>query len=297
MSAPLVYPVCQIKHNRVCLYPVFENITKKKKENVNSLNNLSSNNYKGEMTEFARKNMTKVLDNWASSLNSVNSKLLGHKSRKAIKMVMVTLTLPSEQVHSDKVIKRECLNKFLIYCNRNFGCSKYVWKAEFQENGNIHFHIIFDKYIHHLDVRALWNSCISKLGYIDAFAKKHGHNDPNSTDIHAVRDISKGFSYLLKYMTKSQCCRLEGGKVWGCSDNLNKLNAVVLEITSKVGDFLCELAVNERVKMIKTDNVTLFYGDMFKILKEQFKSIWNDYREQATLIWCRSFGMDIELDW
>ena len=63
------------------------------------------------------------------------------------KLTFITLTLPSKQIHSDNEIKSKCLNQFLIELKKNHSVSRYIWKAEKQENNNIHFHIIADKFI------------------------------------------------------------------------------------------------------------------------------------------------------
>jgi len=83
----------------------------------------------------------------------------------------ITLTLPVLQRHKDETIKSECLNQFLTEIRQN-GTKNFVWVAESQENGNIHFHIATDSYIDRLEVRKRWNRIIQKLGYIQAFQEK-----------------------------------------------------------------------------------------------------------------------------
>ena len=83
----------------------------------------------------------------------------------------ITLTLPSKQVHNDLEIKK-CLNLFLTRLRQTYDVKNYVWKAELQQNENIHFHLIIDKYIHFKAVRYYWNKSINTLGYVDHYAAK-----------------------------------------------------------------------------------------------------------------------------
>ena len=111
----------------------------------------------------------------------------------------VTLTLSSKQIHSDDEIKKHILKPFIRILQDKHGVYKYIWKAESQNNGNIHFHITLDKFVHWRQVRKYWNKCQDKLCYV----QRSGISDPNSTDIHAVKNISKLENYLIKYLSKS----------------------------------------------------------------------------------------------
>lgn len=129
----------------------------------------------------------------------------------------VTLTLSSKQIHSDDEIKKYCLQPFIRIIQSKYGIHKYIWKAEAQSNGNIHFHITLDKFIHWRSVRKHWNKCQDKLSYVS----RSGLADPNSTDIHSVVNISKLENYLIKYLSKNDDTKRKiEGKTWDCSANL-----------------------------------------------------------------------------
>ena len=106
------------------------------------------------------------------------------------KVGFVTLTLPSSQIkekrfykgisapavvwkHTDKEIKAKCLNQLFVELKKHYDITDRIWKAEKQKNGNIHFHILVNKYIPHADLRKRWNRIINKLGYVDEYKKKH----------------------------------------------------------------------------------------------------------------------------
>lgn len=88
------------------------------------------------------------------------------------KINFVTLTLPSTQVHPTSQITNECFNQFLTEIRQRTKLENYVWRLEFQQNGNVHYHIISDTYLDYFFVQKIWNRIINKLGYVDAFQKK-----------------------------------------------------------------------------------------------------------------------------
>ena len=90
-----------------------------------------------------------MLTGWIKALYynyEENMKKFGTSSRLP---VFVTLTLPSVQRHEDNVIKQQILKPFIEELKERYGVKYYFWKAEIQENGNIHFHLIIDHYIHY----------------------------------------------------------------------------------------------------------------------------------------------------
>ena len=152
------------------------------------------------------------------------------------KLTFITLTLPSKQIHSDREIKSNALNHFLTLLRKRNNNINYIWRAEKQENGNIHFHIVADKYIDFAVLRSLWNRSINRLGYVDRYTEHMRNNcnsfesycsmyqkresmktmkdryargmatnwtSPNSTDIHGLSKIKNVLNYITKYLTKA----------------------------------------------------------------------------------------------
>lgn len=151
------------------------------------------------------------------------------------KLAMITLTLPAMQIHSDEIIKSQCLNQFLIEMKKQHGLKDYIWKAEKQENNNIHFHILVNQYIHWQKIRDTWNRITEKLDYVKKYqsnqkeffkngfqlsknpldkrsmaAQKKAYEtgikenwiNPNSTDIHSLYKVYNAGAYLTKYLAK-----------------------------------------------------------------------------------------------
>ena len=114
------------------------------------------------------------------------------------KVNFITLTLPSRQIHTDEEIVRTCLSPFLEAWSKRRPGLLYVWKAEVQDNGNIHFHITANAFYHYKKLRSTWNRYVEKLGYVT----RSGIQDPNSTDVHSVQQIRNIAAYLVSYATK-----------------------------------------------------------------------------------------------
>jgi hypothetical protein len=158
------------------------------------------------------------------------------------KIALITLTLSSIQIHTDNEIKDILLNQLLVELRRVYKIKHYVWRAEKQQNNNIHFHILTNKFIPWNDLRNRWNRIQQKLGYIDRYrdqmrnfhkdgftvrkdllenwsyksqlkAYKEGlkcdWDNPNSVDIHSVRFVQNIKQYVTKYMAKDSLNMLE----------------------------------------------------------------------------------------
>lgn len=88
------------------------------------------------------------------------------------KINFLTLTLPSAQKHNTAKITNECFNHFLTEIRQRTQMQNYVWRLEFQKNGNVHYHIVTDMYIDYFMAQKIWNRIINKLGYVDAYTRK-----------------------------------------------------------------------------------------------------------------------------
>lgn len=114
------------------------------------------------------------------------------------KINFITLTLPSRQIHTDKEIISKVLSPFLEAWSKRRPGLLYVWKAEVQDNGNIHFHITANAFYHYKKLRRDWNKAVNKLGYVE----RSKLSDPNSTDVHPVHKVRNIAAYLVAYCSK-----------------------------------------------------------------------------------------------
>lgn len=151
------------------------------------------------------------------------------------RLTFLTFTLSSQQKHTDQFIKSQCLNQLITELRREYLMRHYIWRAEKQANGNIHFHLVTNVFIPWWVIQAKWNRIQDKLGYIDSYTEKmrktvhcftdyyniykgqgsymqllkrynqgisSGWRKPNSTDIHSLKKVKNVAAYLCKYMAK-----------------------------------------------------------------------------------------------
>lgn len=263
--------------------------------------NLENNDNDGTLSKKASKSLTTAI-NWLTHL-SKNQRVWCEELKRNVnfKVNFMTLTLPTEQIKSytlpcgkvitgkamnqcfaaanlgfgkleyyytDDFIKHDLLNHFFVLLKREFKVHNYVWRAESQKNGNIHFHITMNKFIYLQDVRNLWNRVLSKTDMIQKyhdrfspmtfedykayryangspklqdvknayeFGVKTNWFQPNTTDIHAVQKIKNLAAYLCSYMTKNnEFFRKIKGFLWRSSALLSKLKSAVAPVTSEV---------------------------------------------------------------
>ncbi len=135
------------------------------------------------------------------------------KKEKQQNITFVTLTLSSQQKHDDKYIKRYMLYPFLEYLKDTENVTCYVWKAESQENGNIHFHILCNRYIKWRNIRTKWNSLQRKEGYIVEYQNKFkSMNLEDYTNFRFAEYKEKLQQFKDKYNEKVQKCKNKGLK-------------------------------------------------------------------------------------
>lgn len=226
--------------------------------------------YQGEMSKGARKRLQAACELMyaISTRKYYNHPLTGKRLSFRIGLLTLTLAAPQQTI-TDRQIKKELLEP-MIRKLRKWGLKNYVWKAEYQKNGNLHFHIFVDCYMDITDTRNIWNRLQAKFHFINNFRSKHGHTDPNSTDIKPVQTEKKMIVYMLKYMMKptkkaeqmelGQERELKDlGKCWDCSKALKTPNDSADFATKEDFDWI-QLALHYgQISEVKTDHCYIYY--------------------------------------
>lgn len=251
----------------------------KRRSHAKSLLNLQDNNHRGRVSRQARNKITNYIN--IILAQATNKKYWSEMDKQYFKFRInfITLTLPSTQVHTDQEIKSKCLGQFLSELRRKFPQVKYFWRAEKQGNGNIHFHLLTDVFYHWRDIRSSWNRIVNKLGYVDRFATIHGYSDPNSTDVHAIKNIKNIGAYLAKYCTKENQSSGLSGRQYGASQNVINLCKVQLtEADFNVKEFE-DIAKVEGIVCQSNEYMVVLYGNIDKLLKKRDSRLGELYRE------------------
>lgn len=219
----------QVRRNKVIEYQITEwNSYAKSEEQLELINNTKSA-YSGEITEAGKKRMKRCLLLWAHSLELFNSDYRHTIKANEKKLVFLTLTLSAVQVHPDQEIKSKILRPFMRWLRDSEGCENYIWKAEVQKNGNIHFHVILDQFVDKDEIRRKWNECQDNLRYHERYQVKFGDKQAPSTQIEIVENQEQIERYIGKYISKTQGCRSIEGRVWDASKNVKTLRYFEIE--------------------------------------------------------------------
>lgn len=270
-----------------------------------------SNLHDGFLSDAGKKRLLKAID-WllyiSTPKDAWNYKL---KKKFTFKINFITLTLPCKQFHSDTFIKSKMLNNFLTVLRQRFAIKHYIWRAEKQKNGNIHFHLILNEFIHHENIKNIWNKILDHHGYIEKYReaqkaffggkfrlrqhllasfsasaqrkayKRNLQNDwssPNTTDVHSTKNIRNLRGYASKYLSKSVDIESEAIQTKSQNETLEQAAKRISE----------KLAVKGRLWFIsqelsKLKSITGFVcsqiGDNLRFLFNKFKDkiIHRDY--------------------
>lgn len=211
--------------------------------------------YSGTVTAGAKKRIQKAVsiliqgsrERWIT--NTVTGK------RQKFKIGFITLTISeTEKNLTAKEAHKLLLEPFLRHCRHKYGMHSYIWKAELQERGQIHYHLTTNIFIPYDKIRDYWNKLQRKAGLLDNFAAKYGHYNPNSTDVHSVYKIKNLEAYLIKYLSKSEEDKGQTqGKIWDCSKSLKKAGYFTTMESIASGDLINELVSKGKAIIKETD--------------------------------------------
>lgn len=234
----------------------------KKGERKNNGKNLildKSKAYKGEVTEKNQKRVKTLINNWCQVISAGN-KL---KKTKHIKLTLLTCTLSSaqqlEKGESDKELKAKLLEPFLKHLKYNYNVVNYFWKAESQKNGNIHFHILIDRYIDKIEVQKVWNRLQDKLNLLRDYKRKYNKENPPSTKIQLFTMNEKGIDYLIKYLTKENEYRKIEGLQLRFSNAVSQLK--------KISQAIEQSEYINLIELLEKHSVWQHYDEYFMVFK------------------------------
>lgn len=270
--------VLSVKPNYCTLYKRNEQYVKgSRKMTDTQLANIRGKKYTGNVTQKSVKSMSNAVG-WLISL-AKQKKAFNPKFNSwfDFRVTFITLTLSATQFNDDRIIKRDMLNSFLVIAKRKWNLLNYVWRAETQANGNLHFHILSDVFIPHDELRSVWNRIQLKHGYIVESAKDL---NPNSTDIHSLKTIGNVEAYVSKYCTKNdETRRTVNGKIYGISDGLNRVRACQIVMDETKANQLRKALKKRKTEVVKKDYAVILYMPVRELINEvefAFKEI-KDY--------------------
>ena len=240
---------------------------------------------------------------------SIRKKVYSRKENKAYsyKVGFCTLTLPEKQKHSDSEIHFQIFKPFIRILKEKYDLGEYVWKAETQDNGNIHYHLTLNVFIHHQDINREWNKQLTKMGY----TFKTPNHERATTQIKATKSIKNLGAYLCKYLSKNDLWRkktppviikedeeIEKGKpptniylfenlkwrkriidikFWDCSDNLKNKKLTLKFINRDHKETFNELIEITTHEIQQEFYSIWFYNEIALKKNEKLNKIYSDF--------------------
>ena len=180
--------------------------------------------YSGTVTEDTKKRMLCALDLLVQRAKP--QQIFSQKTELwwPFKYNFITLTV----TNSGRIIDAKEGNKILLepwlrYMRNKCGLKDYVWKAEMQTNGQLHYHIASSTYLPQNFVRWKWNKTCKEAELLNTFARTYGHFNPPSTEVTHIRNVRDAKAYISKeFAKKNQNTISLKGKIWDCNDTLKR---------------------------------------------------------------------------
>lgn len=272
----------------------------------------SDKKHNGKVSVHARRKVSKAIEYLLFMANDKYLPDTAHGRNYKFKLAFITLTLPSKQCHSDAQIKDKLLNQLLVELRYYHNVRNYVWRAEKQSNGNIHFHILVDQFVPWSELRDRWNRITNKLGYVDRYrdqmrafheggvqvrndllenwsykaqikayqvGKANDWSSPNSTDIHSLARVSRVKEYVLKYCTKDEKSGEIDGRMWGCNFELSDIPGAKRVAYGALKDEVSKLAA--KYPDFRYD------GEYFTVLHVSIQEVYNQGCTELYKIFCQ----------
>lgn len=215
----LVIPMVQVRYTSAICYDYWTGARKAPELHLEHMEKARSKAYSGTMTSTAEKGIRKAVD---LMLQANPTKIIYNtvsKTYHPFKIGFWTLTVSDKTIRPHSEVMKKCLTPFLQWMR--YRKMMYIWKAELQERGQIHYHLTVNRFCEYGEIQKEWNKLQKKAGYLDYYVKQYKHYNPNSIDVHAVHNLKDIEAYLVKYIAKNdKHGRKIEGKVWGCSTTL-----------------------------------------------------------------------------
>lgn len=209
--------------------------------------------YSGNVTDGSRKRILKAVDIFLQRnpetyiWNPVSS------SYHPFRLGFMTLTISDRKTRSHRETY-PLLKELIRTGRRKYGLEDYIWKAEIQARGQIHYHLTISRFWHWQSIRDEWNKLQRRAGFLEDFGLRYGHYTANSTDVHSVKDVKNLGAYICKYIakevSKSGTQKIDG-KVWDCSEKLKEDRFSDIRIGEN------EVKIREALRLGEAEAITL----------------------------------------
>jgi hypothetical protein len=245
----------QIRSKKIVAYTKFTGYTFRtdgQRESVKKL--IDEKKYTGQLKFGAKKRLAKAIDLLVQSTTRtwVTNPATGKQYPFQIGFTTLTVHSPDRNIDAKEAYKN-LLGPFLQWLRRSHNTYLYIWKAELQTRGQIHYHLLLGNYVDKKAIRKKWNELQQQHGYLDQYYKVKGHYNAPSTEIKNALKHEDVAGYLIKEISKSiQNQTALNGKVWDCSSNLKEVAFF---------DLSAEKYAPNIANLVRQNKITIAYSD------------------------------------
>lgn len=261
-TANFQYTELQIRAKSIITYPQFTySISKKSKDILNKKKNIAEHRekaYSNILSEGAKKRMSRAIDILCQC--AIKKRIYNNVCKKYVthRLSFITLTISAKSNISLKNGYELGLKRFLNILRKRKLITNYIWKAEIQQRGQIHYHITTTAFIEYQIIRDIWNNIQLSNGWLDDYFNSKGHYNANSTDIHAVKHVNDLSAYLIKEFVKSHQNNFsDNGKKWDCSQNLRGKKYFTVAETTENLLLIRKYKADNKIVEIKEDRYSI----------------------------------------
>lgn len=196
---------------------------------------------------------------------------------------MITLSYP-EHYPNDRESKKH-LDHFMKRIVRKYPNFIYLWVAEKQKRGAIHYHIITTDFIPKKFINTSWREIVAK------WSLKNGFNNQKEANPH-IMGVKHPDRYITKYLLKDEINRIEGNRYF-ISKNARKLmepieSAIIPIFSNYPNQIMDEASLYLNIEYLVLDNSKkINEGDKYMVFGYFVKDAQNlidfanyDYQQQ-----------------
>lgn len=235
------YRVNSVKYFGVNKYESKSSLVKSESDFVKE-KNLQNNNHGGELSKKSVQKLRNAINWLVASAKKQRIRNVVTGKMFDFRISFVTLVLPFDQGDlSDSKICNMLLNPLLMTLKNRYGLKNYVWKAEAQKNGNIHFHITTDAYLPYDELRYLWNRLIEKKGLMSGYTDKFSRMSKNEYVKYRLNEVSND-SDSIDLVENSELEKIIKAYEFGVNTGWKNPNSTDVKAVRNVKDLAAYLA-------------------------------------------------------
>lgn len=234
--------------------------------------NLKNNSTKGLLSEKAKQKLKGSINWLVVAAQKKTVKSLKTNNTFKFKINFITLTIPPQETGLvDEKKFKTILNTWLTYQRKMNKLNNYVWKIEKHKDNRLHIHILSDTFIHQRNIRNSWNLILQRNGLLEYHNKKFNNYNPNSTDVHSIKQVKKVAAYVVKYMSKNgESDNLYNGRVWSCSSKISAVMQNCLEVAPDKINQIVKPLMDRRIEAKQIFTQPNMFGNCYEVAQMYF---------------------------